>query len=209
MRHLQTGTETTGSRGGRQLAISVRQGSPAPGGWSQIDGARMAWLVHSDLGAAGQAKTGEPSPPLLGDVLGELDALGAKVSHGGFHVIAHEEQLVSGWAVGGMHGELCGGQLEDQPPAASVHVRLPEDVSEEGAVRFRITAEQDHMAAIDHVMRLRGRTTGVMEASTTAVATDGPTGGFSVCGQRVGRGRDDAGCHPINPESSGAIEAAR
>src|SRR5689334_4061483 len=44
---------------------------------SQIDGARMAWLVHPDLATAGQAKAGDPPPPLLGDVLGELDALGA------------------------------------------------------------------------------------------------------------------------------------
>jgi hypothetical protein len=35
-------------------------------------------------------------------------------------------------------------------------MRLPEDVGEEGAVRFRISAEQDDMAAVDHVMRLRG-----------------------------------------------------
>ena len=174
------------------MAISVRQGSPAPGGWSQVDGARMAWLVHSDLAAAGQAKAGEPSPPLLGDVLGELNALGAKVSHGGFYVVAHEVQLVSGWAVGGVHGEFCGGQLEDQPPAPSVHIRLPEDVSEESAVRFRITAEQDHMAAIDHVMRLRGGLTCVMEASTAAVATDVPIGVFAVCTQRVGLGREYA-----------------
>ena len=55
---------------------------------SQIDGARMAWLVHSDLATAGQAKAGEPPPPLLGDVLGELNALGAKVSHGGLYVVA-------------------------------------------------------------------------------------------------------------------------
>ena len=65
-----------------------------------------------------------------------------------------------------MHGELRGGQLEDQPPAASVHMRLPEDVSEESAVRLGITTEQDDMAAIDHVMRLRGGITCVMEAST-------------------------------------------
>ena len=123
---------------------------------SQIDGARMAWLVHSDLATAGQAKAGEPPPPLLGDVLGELHALAAKISHGGLYVVAHEVQLVSGWTVGGMHGQFRGGQLEDQPPAAGVHVRLIQDVGEEGAVRFRITAEQDDMAAIDHVMRLRG-----------------------------------------------------
>ena len=123
---------------------------------SQIDGARMAWLVHSDLATAGQAKAGEPPPPLLGDVLGELHALAAKISHGGLYVVAHEVQLVSDWTVGGMHGQFRGGQLEDQPPAAGVHMPLPQDVSEEGAVRFRITAEQDDMAAIDHVMRLRG-----------------------------------------------------
>ena len=121
-----------------------------------IDGAGMAWLVHSDLAPAGQAKAGEPPPPLVGDVLGELDALCAKVSHGGLYVVAHEVQLVSGWTVGGVDGQLRGGQLEDQPPAAGVHMWLLQDVSEEGAVRFRIATEHDDMAAIDHVRRLRG-----------------------------------------------------
>lgn len=116
----------------------------------------MAWLVHSDLATAGQAEAGEPSPPLLGDVLGELDPLGAKVAHGGLYVVAHEVQLVSGWTVGGMHGQLRRGQLEDQPPAAGVHMWLLQDVSEEGAVRFRIATEQDDMAAIDHLRRLLG-----------------------------------------------------
>ena len=116
----------------------------------------MAWLVHSDLAAAGQAKARKPPPPLLGDVLGELNALGAKVSHGGLYVVAHEVQLLSGWTVGGMHGQLRWGQLEDQPPTAGVHMRLLQDISEEGAVRFRVTAEHDDMAAVDHVLRLRG-----------------------------------------------------
>ena len=140
----------------REATGEVRQSSPTPLDRSQIDGARMAWLVHSDLATAGQAKAGEPPPPLVGDVLGELDALRAKVSHGGRYVIAHEVQLVSGWTVGGMHGQLRGGQLEDQPSAAGVHMWLPQDVSEEGAVRFRIATEQDDMAAIDHVRRLLG-----------------------------------------------------
>ena len=124
-------------------------------GSSQIDGARMARLVHSDLATAGQAKAGEPAPPFLGDVLGELNALGAKITHGGLNVVAHEVQLVFAWAISGMHGQFRWRQSEDQPPAAGVHMRLPQDVSEEGPVRFRITAEQDDMAAEDHVSRLR------------------------------------------------------
>ena len=40
-------------------------------------------------------------------------------------------------------------------------MRLPEDVCEEGAIRFRISAEQDDMTAVDHMRRLRAGTTQV------------------------------------------------
>jgi hypothetical protein len=36
---------------------------------------------------------------------------------------------------------------------------LLKDIGEEGTIRFRLTAEQDDMAAVDHVRRLRGQET--------------------------------------------------
>ena len=123
---------------------------------SQVDRDGMPRLVQSDLAATGQPQTGEPPPSLLGYVLCELDSLGLQVSHRGFHVVAHEVQLVSGRTVGWMHGQFGRRDLEDQPPATSVDMWLPEDVCEEGAIRFRFFAEQDDMTAADHMRRLRG-----------------------------------------------------
>jgi hypothetical protein len=67
-----------------------------------------------------------------------------------FQVVAHEVQLVSGGTIGRVHSQLRSRQLEDQPASACVDMRLSEDVGEEGAIRFRITAEDDDVAAKDH-----------------------------------------------------------
>src|SRR6186713_3576460 len=116
----------------------------------------MAWLIHPDLAAAGQAKPGEPSPTLLGDVLRELNAPAAKLAHGGLHVVAHEVQLLARRTVRGMHGQFRRRELEDQPSTARIHARLLENVGEERTVRFRIAAVQDDVASVDHSTTLRG-----------------------------------------------------
>jgi hypothetical protein len=136
---------------------------------SQVDGERMARLVQSDLAATGQPETGEPPPPLLRYVFCELDALGKQVSHRGFQVVAHEVQLVPGRSVGRVHGQFCRRDLEDQPSSTSVDMRLPENVCEEGAICFRISAEQDDMTAVDHMRRLRG---GVTHLCRLAIVAD-------------------------------------
>src|SRR6478609_2721268 len=123
---------------------------------SEVDRERMARLVHADLAAAWQPEVGEPSPALLGHVVCELDSSGPEVTHRGVQVVAHEVQLVPGRTIGRVHGQLRGRELEDQPASAGVDMRLPEDLGEEGAIRFRISAEQDDMAAVDHIRRLRG-----------------------------------------------------
>jgi hypothetical protein len=43
----------------------------------------VAGFVHPDLAAARESEAGNAAPALLGDVLGELDALGAQVPDGG------------------------------------------------------------------------------------------------------------------------------
>jgi hypothetical protein len=55
-----------------------------------------------------------------------------------------------------VYGQFRGRQLEDQPATASVDLRVSEHVSEEGAIRVRVTAEHDDVAANDHVPTLRG-----------------------------------------------------
>ena len=130
---------------------------------SQVDRDRMPRLVQPDLAATGQPETGEPPPSLLGYVLCEFDALGLQVTDRGFQVVAHEIQLVPGRTVGRVHGQFRRRDLEDQPPATSVDMRLPEDVCEEGTIRFRISAEQDDVTAVDHMRRLRGEKMRVLE----------------------------------------------
>jgi len=43
----------------------------------EVDRERMARLVHSDFATPGQPEPGDPSPPLLGDVLAERDDMAA------------------------------------------------------------------------------------------------------------------------------------
>jgi len=119
---------------------------------SQVDGERMARFVDSDVATAGQPEAGQPSLPLLGDLLGEVDSLRLQIPHRCFDVVAHEVELVPGGTVGGVHGQLRGRQLEDQPATTSVDVRVSENVSDEGAIRFRITAEHDDVAAPNRVL---------------------------------------------------------
>ena len=139
---------------GRDRITPLDDGAPSETG-SHLGCTRMPWLIHPDLTATGQAKAGEPSPTLLGDVLGELNAPVAKLLHRGFHVVAHEVQLVARRPVGGVHGQLRGWEVEDQPPTAGVHVGLLENVREKGTVSFRIAAEHDDVASVDHTRTLR------------------------------------------------------
>jgi hypothetical protein len=148
---------------GRSAGLSAIDGShvrPARGGVTQLS-KQSGWAAYRSIASAWAVRTcrprhhratgtGEPSPPLLGDLLGEFDALGLQVAHGGFQVVAHEVQLVPGWTVGRVCGQLRGRELEDQPATAGVDMRLTENVSEEGAIRLRITAEHDHVAPTDH-----------------------------------------------------------
>src|SRR6476620_1179099 len=141
--------------GGTTTTRTGRPDDHAGGRRSQVGGARVARLVEADVATAGQPEPGEPPPALLGEVLGELHALGAQLLHRGLHVVAREEELVRGGTLRGVHRHLRRGQLEDQPPAAGVHVRLSQDVGEEGPVRLGFTAEQHDMASVDHATTVR------------------------------------------------------
>src|SRR4051812_18031142 len=93
---------------------------------SQAGCSRVSRLVETDVAAPWQAEPGQSSPSLLGDAAGELDALGLQLLHRRVEVVAHEIQLVRGRTVRGMHRNLGRRQLEDEPAAAGVDVRLPE-----------------------------------------------------------------------------------
>jgi hypothetical protein len=49
-----------------------------------------------------------------------------------------------------VEGELRRGQGEDQPTVARVDMRIPENVAEEGTIRFCIPRIDDHVRSIDH-----------------------------------------------------------
>ncbi|WP_449560230.1 hypothetical protein [Mycolicibacterium mageritense] len=52
--------------------------------------------------------------------------------------------------VGGMHGHLAGRQLEDQPAAAGVDVRIVQHVAEERPIGVGVGAVDDDMGTGDH-----------------------------------------------------------
>src|SRR3954465_11831402 len=118
----------------------------------------MTRLVHPDLAPARQSESRQPSPPHLGDVR-ELNALGLQLSNCGIQVVAHEIQLVSAGTIRRVHRHLCRWQLEDEPASAGIDMGVPEDISEERAVGFRVTAIDDDVAAGDHLTTLRGEMT--------------------------------------------------
>src|SRR3954449_13187557 len=61
---------------------------------SQIGSAGVTRLVHADLTAARQPKAGDPTPPLLCDVLSELDTPAPELTDRGIEFVAHEVELV-------------------------------------------------------------------------------------------------------------------
>src|SRR3954469_19787992 len=79
---------------------------------SQIGSAGVTRLVHADLAAARQPKAGDPTPPLLCDVLGELNTPGPEITDRGIEFVAHEVELV-GRRLRGMNRQLRGRQPED------------------------------------------------------------------------------------------------
>lgn len=149
----------------------------------------MTRLVHAHVTPAGQAETRDPSPSLLGDLLGELHSLVAQVAHRVFHVVAQEVQLVLDGAVGWVDGDLRRWQLEDQPTASGVDVRLSEDVGEERTVRLGIPTEHDDMTAVDHtsetrpLRRRRPPVPPVARCTHHAAGVDGSSGAGDVLGR--------------------------
>jgi hypothetical protein len=57
---------------------------------SHVDSERMARFVDSDLATPGQPEAGEPSPPLLGNVLGELTPFACRST-----IVASRSSLVN------------------------------------------------------------------------------------------------------------------
>ena len=76
--------------------------------------------------------------------------LAASVLDGGVDVVAHQVQLVRPASSAGCTATSAGRQLEDQPAAAGVDVRILQHVAEEGPVGVGVAAVHDDMSASDH-----------------------------------------------------------
>jgi hypothetical protein len=106
--------------------------------------------MNSTLSFVGQADRGHEAPALIGDVLRDLDSLGAQFGERGVDVVAHQVELVPAFPVGGMNRQLGGRQGEDEPASARVDRRKSEHVREEVAHLLGFGREHDRMHPVDH-----------------------------------------------------------
>src|ERR1700694_1179023 len=109
----------------------------------------MLRLINSKHSAAWKLDVSEPSPGQLFDASLENNSFSLEAFHCRLEVVAHQVELVPVF-VGGMKGNLCRGQAEDQPAATRIDRAEPEDVIEELAIRIDIAAVHDHVSSADH-----------------------------------------------------------
>src|SRR4029077_8861261 len=105
--------------------------------------------VEADLAATGKADPGHGTPPRFfhcrtPDVpLSECGDLSVQV-------VTQEIEFVPDVLAGGMHGDLCRRQREDQPAAAGIHRWKSENFAQERAISRRVFAVHDDMGTEDH-----------------------------------------------------------
>src|SRR5262249_17491016 len=109
----------------------------------------MLGLVEADLTSAGKTDLCNRTPPGFLHIR-HADTLLSECDDLRLQIIAHERQFVPLNPVGGMNGDLCRRQREDQPSVASVHGGKSEDVPTEGAISRRILAVKDYMRTKNH-----------------------------------------------------------
>jgi MFS family permease len=117
---------------------------------SELERGRVPSLVDAQPAAAGQRDGGHPAPALLADRALELHAPGGELGDGLVDVVADQVELGRAGGLGGVHGHLGRWELQDQPAAARIHVREPEDVLQERPVGVGVAAVEDDVRATDH-----------------------------------------------------------
>src|SRR5215831_20750635 len=109
----------------------------------------MLGLVEADLASAGKADLCNRTPSGFLHIR-HADTLLSERDRLGLQIVAYEEQFVPLNPVGGVNGDLCRREREDQPSVASVHGGKSEDVPTERAISRRILAVEDYMRTKNH-----------------------------------------------------------
>jgi hypothetical protein len=105
----------------------------------------MPRLIEAELASVGKPNRRLEPEALLAHGPDDVGALAGELVEGRVDVVAHQVELVSAGAVGGMRGELGGREREDEPPAACVDRRQLEHVSEESANALGVLREEDRV----------------------------------------------------------------
>ena len=109
----------------------------------------MARLVDPQL-APGDPHSRDTSERGVLDLPGELNPPGPQFGHGGFDVIAHEEELMPVLTLRRMHPEHRRRQGEDQPATPDIDRRELHDVAQERPGGLRLRGEDEGVHAGDH-----------------------------------------------------------
>src|SRR6266849_2221018 len=114
----------------------------------------MLRLIKADLASTGKPhlRNGTPSCFLN---LRALNALLRQGSHLGFQAVAHEIEFVGTILIGRVECGFRRRQREDQPAMTRIHRLEPENVTEEGAVRFGVLTVDNYVSARNHLPLLR------------------------------------------------------
>src|SRR5215468_7783109 len=109
----------------------------------------MLRLVEAHFTSAGQTDLGDRTPSGFLRVR-HGDTLRSECDDLGLQIVTHQKEFVPLELLGGMNGQFCRRQREDQPPVTGVHCRKSEYVPAEGAISRCILAVEDYVRAKNH-----------------------------------------------------------
>src|SRR5258707_1603648 len=121
---------------------------------TKSQGSRMLWLIQTNFPSAGYLHFRNRAPSRFFH-FGELHTHFAEWGHFRFQVVAHEIEFMRAILSGRVECGLPRWQREDQPAMTCIHGLEPENVPEEGAVRFCIFAVNNDVSAGNHLPLLR------------------------------------------------------
>src|SRR6266403_1060910 len=114
----------------------------------------MLWLIEANFPSTGQFHLRNRTPSRFFN-LRALHTFLSKCRHLRFQAVAHEIEFRRAILSGRVECGFPRRQRKDQPAVARIHRLEPENVAEEGAVRFCIFAVNNDVSARDHLPLLR------------------------------------------------------